>query len=84
MKLWKWKNKKGDKIFYYYDYGRGKGQRPPTGLFIYTKPKDQMERNHNKETKVILALKEAEATLEQQITGKRQPFLCVLRYTECN
>lgn len=69
MKLWKWKNKKGDKVFYYYDYGRGKGQRPPTGLFTYTKPKDQMERNHNKETKVILALKEAEATLEQQSIG---------------
>lgn len=32
------KNSKGDKIVFYYDYGRGKSQRPSTGIFVYTKP----------------------------------------------
>ena len=31
------KTKKGDKIVFYYDFGRGKGQRPTTGIFIYTR-----------------------------------------------
>lgn len=37
-------NKKGDKITFYYNYGRGAGQRPSTGIFIYTKPKDQIQK----------------------------------------
>ena len=32
-------NKKGDKIYFLYDYGRGPGQRPSTGIFIYTTSK---------------------------------------------
>jgi len=28
-------NKKGDKIHFYYDLGRGPGQRPTAGIFIY-------------------------------------------------
>jgi hypothetical protein len=28
-------NSKGDKITFYYDLGRGPGQRPSTGIFIY-------------------------------------------------
>jgi hypothetical protein len=42
-------NRKGDKITFYYDYGRGRGQRSSTGIFIYTRPKKQTEKNHNKQ-----------------------------------
>ena len=31
-------SKKGDKITFYYDYGRGPGQRPTTGIFIVSSP----------------------------------------------
>jgi hypothetical protein len=37
MNIIKRPNRKGDKITFYYDYGRGKGQRPSTGIFIYTR-----------------------------------------------
>lgn len=41
MNFWEKLNKKGDKIYYHYDLGRGKGQRPSTGIFTYVKPKTQ-------------------------------------------
>ena len=44
MNIIKRPNKKGDRITFYYDYGRGAGQRPSTGIFIYTKPKDQIQK----------------------------------------
>lgn len=69
MNLAKMKNKKGDKYFYYYDYGRGKGQRPATGKFTYVKPKDQIEKNHNKETLAILAAMKSQQTLSHQAIG---------------
>jgi hypothetical protein len=50
MNILERKNVKGDKIFFYYDLGRGPGQRPSTDIFIYTKPKTQTEKNHNKES----------------------------------
>jgi hypothetical protein len=54
MNILKRPNAKGDKINFYYDYGRGPGQRPSTGIFIYAKPKDQIQRNHNKEALALL------------------------------
>lgn len=69
MNLLKTKNKKRDKFFYYYDYNRGKGQRPTTGIFTYAKPKDQIERNHNKEALTILAAKKSQCTLNHQAIG---------------
>jgi hypothetical protein len=39
-------NKNGDKITFYYDYGRAPGQRPSTGIFIYAKPNNQIQKNH--------------------------------------
>ena len=50
-------NRKGDKIFCYYDLGREKGQRPATGIFTYVKPKDQIQKNHNKEALSIRSMK---------------------------
>ena len=62
-------NSKGDKITFYYDYGRGQGQRPSTGIFIYTKPKNQIEKNHNKESLALIETKKSQLTIEQQAVG---------------
>src|SRR4051794_20812595 len=62
-------NKKGDKIYFLYDYGRGPGQRPSTGIFIYTNPKDQIQKNHNKEALKLLEVKKSQATIDQQAIG---------------
>ncbi|MEC5143126.1 site-specific integrase [Chitinophaga sp. 212800010-3] len=63
------KTKKGDKIVFYYDFGRGKGQRPTTGIFIYTKPKDQTEKNHNKQALSLIELKKSQLIIESQAVG---------------
>src|SRR4029078_7863006 len=62
-------NKKGDKIYFLYDYGRGPGQRPSTGVFIYTHPKNQIEKNHNKQALALLEVKKSEMTIDEQATG---------------
>ncbi|NCT74005.1 MAG: site-specific integrase [Chitinophagaceae bacterium] len=62
-------NRKGDKIYFLYDYGRGPGQRPATGIFIYTKPKNGIQRQHNKEAQALLDVKKSQLTIEQQATG---------------
>ncbi|MBN9299781.1 MAG: site-specific integrase [Filimonas sp.] len=69
MNLWKRLNEKGDKIYYHYDFGRGPGQRPATGIFTYRKPKDQIQKNHNKEALALLEVKVSECTLDMQATG---------------
>jgi len=47
-------NRKGDKITFYYDYRRAPGQRPSTGVFICAHPKNQVEKNHNKQVLALL------------------------------
>jgi len=70
MNFLKIPNKKGDKIYYYYDYGgRGPGQRPSTGIFTYANPKTQLQKNHNKEAALILDTKKSQLTIEAQATG---------------
>lgn len=69
MNILKRANPKGDKIIFYYDFGRGPGQRPSTGIFIYTKPKNQTEKNHNKEALALLEVKKSELILEKQSIG---------------
>lgn len=69
MNILKRPNKMGDKITFYYDLGRGPGQRPSTGIFIYSKPKNQIEKNHNKEAISLLETKKSQLTLEVQAAG---------------
>lgn len=69
MNLLKRENRTGDKIMFYYDFGRGAGQRPSTGIFIYKKPKDQIQRNHNKEAIALLETKKSQAIIEKQAIG---------------
>jgi hypothetical protein len=56
-------NAKGDKATFYFDLGLEKGQRPSTGIFIYTKPKDQIQKNHNKEAQTLLEITTKFSTL---------------------
>lgn len=70
MNFLKTLSRKGDKIYYSYDLGgRGKGQRPRTGIFTYTKPKNQIQKNHNKEALLILETKKSQMTIESQAIG---------------
>lgn len=62
-------SKKGDKVYYYYDYGRGKDGRHATGLFSYVKPKNAIEKQHNLETKALLEVKKGQAVLDRQAVG---------------
>jgi hypothetical protein len=66
MNFLKKKNRSGDKIYFHYDFGRAKGQRPSTGVFIYSKPRDQVQKNHNKEALTLLEIKKSQLTLERQ------------------
>jgi hypothetical protein len=66
-------NRKGDKIYYYYNLGRGKGQRPATGVFVYSSPKNQIQKNHNKEALAILETKKSQMIIESQAIGT--PFI---------
>src|SRR5205823_10742154 len=69
MNILKRDNRSGDKTMFYYDFGRGAGQRPSTGIFIYKKPKDQIQRNHNKEALALLETKKSQVIIEQQAIG---------------
>jgi integrase len=69
MNFLKKKNRSGDKIYFHYDFGRAKGQRPSTGVFIYSKPRDQVQKNHNKEALTLLEIKKSQLTLERQAAG---------------
>ena len=41
------------KVYYTLEWGKGQGQRISTGIFSYINPKDQIQRNHNKEARII-------------------------------
>jgi integrase len=69
MNFLKIPNKKGDKIIFYHDFGRGKGQRSSTGIFMYKRPKNQIEKNHNKEALKLLEVKKSQLTIEKQAIG---------------
>ncbi|WP_447642622.1 MULTISPECIES: phage integrase SAM-like domain-containing protein [Chitinophagaceae] len=69
MNIMKRRNSKGDKILFYYDFGRAKGQRPSTGIFVYTRPKNAVEKSHNREALALLEVKKSEAILESQAVG---------------
>lgn len=73
-------NKKGDKIFFYMDLGRGSNQRASTGIFIYKHPKTQLQRSHNKEALQLLDVKKSQAIIEQQAIGT--PFIPKHKYKE--
>ena len=54
------------KYWYYFEWGKLAGQRISTGIFTYTKPKDQIQKNHNKEALTILESKRSQMILDNQ------------------
>jgi hypothetical protein len=69
MNIVKRKSANGQKKYYSFDFGRCAGKRIRTGIFIHLCPKDQVEKNHNKEVLKILKVKKSELTIEQQAIG---------------
>jgi integrase len=69
MEILRRKNAKGDKIFFYCDTGREAGHRRALNIFIYTRPKDQIQKNHNKEALKLVDVKKSELILDGQATG---------------
>jgi integrase len=63
---------KGKKWFTY-EWGKGPGQRKAAGIFTYTKPKDQIQKNHNKEALALLETKKSQMFIEQRSIGT--PFI---------
>jgi integrase len=69
MNIIKRLNRSGEKLNYYFEFGRNKGQRVASGIFIYAKAKDQIQRNHNKEALKLLEIKKSQLLIEQQAIG---------------
>lgn len=69
MNILKRLSAKGDKITFYYDFDRGAGQLPSTGVFIYPKPKDQSQKNRNKEALTLPETKKSQCIIEKQAIG---------------
>jgi hypothetical protein len=59
----------GKKIFYTLEWGKGPGERKATGIFIYARPKDQTQKNHNKEAMAVLEKKQSQLIIERQSIG---------------
>ena len=54
------------KEYYTLQWGRNAGQRISTGIFTYMAPKNQIQKNHNKEALAILETKRSQLILESQ------------------
>lgn len=69
MNLLKMPNKTGDKIYFYYDFARGKEQRPSTGAFIHKKPKNEIRKTKIKRQKKYWRSRKASLQSKQQAIG---------------
>jgi len=54
------------KVWYTLECGRNANQRKATGIFTYASPKDQLQKNHNKEAIAILENKRSQMILDSQ------------------
>jgi integrase/recombinase XerD len=63
------KSKHTNKTYYYFEWGKEKGQRVASGIFTYSKPGNQIEKNHNKEALAILQTKKSQMILDGQSIG---------------
>ena len=59
-------SRNSQKVYYTLEWGKAVGQRIATGVFSYVKPKDQIQRNHNKEALIILETKRSQMILDRQ------------------
>lgn len=59
----------GKKRWHHFEWGKGADQRRAAGIFTYTKPENQVQRNHNKEALEILEVKRSQFIIERQSIG---------------
>ena len=52
------------KKFWYFEYGRGKGQRIASNRFTYVSPKTLIEKKHNKDIEALLKTEQAQRYLD--------------------
>lgn len=62
-------SRNGKKIWYYFEWGKAEGQRKAAHIFTFAKPKNQIEKNHNRQTLDLLETRKSELLLEIQATG---------------
>jgi integrase len=70
----------GRKVWYTYEWGKAPSERKAAGVFTYTKPKDQIQKNHNKEALALLETKKSQMVIDQQSIGT--PFIPTHRFKE--
>ncbi|MGC4036908.1 MAG: site-specific integrase [Chitinophagaceae bacterium] len=63
------KSRDNQRTLYSFQWGKAAGQRISTGIFTYDKPKDQIQKNHNKEALVLLSSKHSQMILDHQSVG---------------
>ncbi|HEY4154093.1 MAG TPA: site-specific integrase, partial [Puia sp.] len=59
----------GKKTYYRFVWGRKSSDKMSAGVFTYSKPKTQTEKNHNKEALAILEIKRSRLVLDRQAIG---------------
>jgi integrase len=59
----------GKKIYYRFVWGRSSNEKISAGIFTYTKPKNQIEKNHNKEALMLLEIKRSQLIIDRQSVG---------------
>jgi integrase/recombinase XerD len=62
-------SKSTGKIHYTLEWGKGPGERKSTGIYTYAKPRNQIEKDHNKEALSILETKRSRMVLDLQSVG---------------
>ncbi|MEJ0080855.1 MAG: hypothetical protein WDM78_07865 [Puia sp.] len=63
------KSRDGQLKWYTFEWGKGPDQRKAAGIFTYTRPKDQIQKNHNKEALALLETKRSHLIIESQAIG---------------
>jgi integrase len=71
-------SRNGQKKWYYFEWGKGPGDRKAAGIFTYTKPKDQIQKNHNKQALGLLETKKSQMVIDQQSIGT--PYIPTHRF----
>lgn len=57
------------KIYYRFVWRHGASDKMSAGIFTYAKPITQVERNHNKEARVLLEIKRSQLVIDRQAIG---------------
>jgi hypothetical protein len=57
------------KTYYRFIWGHSATEKMSAGIFTYTKPKTQIEKNHYKEAIAILEMKRSQLVIDQQSIG---------------